>query len=391
MPVSAKGALWDIFCAVVDNFGDIGICWRFSRQLATEHKIPVRLWVDDLHSFQKICPQVDPALPAQHIEGVNVVLWSADTQWQQTTIATVVIEALACTIPEGYQQRMAATTEPVIWLNLEYLSAESWIEDCHGLTSPQAHPLLHKYFFFPGFTARTGGLLQEQHLQQKLAAFRQDKTAQLQFWHQLAIEQPAYYQRKISLFAYSHPQLAELLVQWQQEHSATLCLIPEGALAEQVKQLYPELQQQRQLTAGNLTLRILPFMPQPQYDLLLAACDFNFVRGEDSVIRAHWAGQPFIWQIYRQQEQAHLIKLNAFLARYTTAMPAALQQTITAMFLSWNTESALVADWVAFSSASTEIIQFNRYWQQQLSELGDLSGNLVRFVEKKFIMHRNFS
>ncbi len=38
----------DIFCAVVDNYGDIGVCWRLARQLAHEHGMTVRLWVDDL-------------------------------------------------------------------------------------------------------------------------------------------------------------------------------------------------------------------------------------------------------------------------------------------------------------------------------------------------------
>ena len=47
-----------LFCKVVDNYGDIGICWRLARQLEQEHGIAVTLWVDDLHSFQRICPEV---------------------------------------------------------------------------------------------------------------------------------------------------------------------------------------------------------------------------------------------------------------------------------------------------------------------------------------------
>ena len=50
---------WDVFCAVVDNYGDIGVCWRLSRQLAAEHGIAVRLWVDDLKPFARLCPAVD--------------------------------------------------------------------------------------------------------------------------------------------------------------------------------------------------------------------------------------------------------------------------------------------------------------------------------------------
>lgn len=382
---------WDIFCSVIDNFGDIGICWRLSRQLATEYAISVRLWVDDLISFQKICPDVDPAKVQQEIQGVIVALWSTDTNWQNINPADVVIEALACQIPQMYQQQMLAADRQIIWLNLEYLSAEEWVEDCHGVSSPQGSSLLQKYFFFPGFTPKTGGLLQEQDLQQRLTAFRQDPAAQQIFWRQLQVLHPQQYQQKISLFAYSHQQLDSLLKHWRQARHRTLCLIPEGALADQVKESYPQLKQQLYCAIDNLTLQILPFMPQPQYDYLLTACDVNFVRGEDSVIRAHWAARPFIWQIYRQQENAHLVKLQAFLHRYIAVMPETLKSVINGMFLNWNTEQVMTENWVLFSSKLAEIEQFNLQWRQQLTGLGDLSGNLVRFVEKKFIMPRNFS
>ena len=162
---------WDIFCAVVDNFGDIGICWRLSRQLVAEHGMAVRLWVDDLASFQKICAAVDCTQMQQQLLGVTVRCWSADTDWAKEQVADVVIEALACTIPLAYQQTMAQQSSAPLWLNLEYLSAEPWVEGCHALPSPQPQLALDKYFFFPGFTAATGGLLQERKLQQQAADF----------------------------------------------------------------------------------------------------------------------------------------------------------------------------------------------------------------------------
>ena len=69
-------------------------------------------------------------------------------------------------------------------------------------------------------------------------------------------------------------------------------------------------------TRGALTVRVLPFVPQDDYDRLLWACDVNFVRGEDSFVRAQWAGQPFLWHIYLQDENLHHVKLRAFLQRY---------------------------------------------------------------------------
>ncbi|WP_166840257.1 elongation factor P maturation arginine rhamnosyltransferase EarP [Rheinheimera pleomorphica] len=382
---------WDIFCAVVDNFGDIGICWRLSRQLVAEHGIAVRLWVDDLASFQKICAGVDSTKMQQQLQGVTIRCWSADTDWAKEQVADVVIEALACTIPLAYQQAMAQQSSAPLWLNLEYLSAEQWVEGCHALPSPQPHLPLQKYFFFPGFTAATGGLLQEANLQQQAAAFNTDKMAQQAFWAALGISDSARFTQKISLFGYDHQQIASLLQYWQGAEAEVLCLVPEGALAQQLTLLHPALAATRSLTLGALTLQILPFMPQEDYDKLLWACDINFVRGEDSVIRAHWAAKPFIWQIYRQAEQAHLDKLQAFMQRYCVQMPAELATVVQRFWLDWNTDAELADSWQKFSANCAQIADYNQHWRTQLTANGDLASNLVHFVEKKFIMRRNFS
>jgi uncharacterized repeat protein (TIGR03837 family) len=389
MPATARR--WDIFCAVIDNFGDIGICWRLSRQLAAEHGIAVRLWVDDLASFNKICPQVDVSLAQQNIAGVTIRLWSASTDWQASGVASVVIEALACNVPIPYQQLMAQQDEKPLWLNLEYLSAEAWVESCHALPSPQPHLALDKYFFFPGFTAGTGGLLQEANLQQLGVQFLADASAQQQFWQQLGVNNHGYYQQKISLFAYDHPQIQSLLACWQQPNINTLCLVPEGALANQLMQYYPQLKQYGEQVINTLTLKVLPFMPQNDYDKLLLACDINFVRGEDSVIRAHWAAKPFIWQIYRQAEQVHLDKLNAFMQRYCAQMPEDVADSVQHFWLAWNTDSQLEHSWQKFSAMLPKIAEHNPIWRAALRANGDLASNLVHFVEKKFIMRRNFS
>lgn len=382
---------WDIFCAVIDNFGDIGICWRLSRQLVAEHGIAVRLWVDDLASFHKICPQLDISKTEQCIAGVNIVCWQPETLWQHYDSAAVVIEALACTIPQLYQQRMAQQAVKPLWLNLEYLSAESWIEGCHALPSPQPHLALDKYFFFPGFSAATGGLLQEKQLQPQAAEFMADAAAVQQFWRQLGVAKPWQYQQKISLFAYDHPKLDTLLKCWQHQPLTTLCLVPEGILANQLKAVYPALIQQDELVFDKLTLKLLPFMAQDDYDKLLNVCDINFVRGEDSIIRAHWAAKPFIWQIYRQAEQAHLDKLSAFMQRYCALMPADAAEVLQQFWLAWNTDKALADSWQKFSAFLLQIADYNQQWRTALTANGDLASNLVHFVEKKFIMRRNFS
>ncbi|MCF4009452.1 elongation factor P maturation arginine rhamnosyltransferase EarP [Rheinheimera sp. UJ63] len=382
----AQQQRWDIFCAVVDNFGDIGICWRLSRQLVAEHGLAVRLWVDDLVSFQRLCPAIDPNLTEQQQAGVLICHWQVQTPWQSTTPGTVVVEALACTIPFAYQQQMAQQAVKPLWLNLEYLSAESWIEACHTMASPQPQLPLIKYFFFPGFSEKTGGLLCEQGRIAQLSAFQQDALAQQHFWQQLGISLTDENTLKVSLFAYTQQALGSLLALWQEYDRPVLCVIPLGALADQAKQLLPGLSLEQPWQAGSLTVHLLAFLPQPQYDYLLSACDINFVRGEDSVIRAQWAAKPFIWQIYRQAEQAHIDKLSAFLARYTAEFPAELASVVQKLHLQWNTEQDVQHSWQDFALVSSQIAQLNQLWRNKLESFGDLASNLVRFAEKKIIM-----
>lgn len=139
---------WDLFCRVIDNYGDIGFCWRLSRQLTTEYGLAVRLWVDDLASLQRICPSVDPHQTFQQRCGVQINHWT--DPFPDIIPADVVIEAYGCELPEKYIQAMlpshSRSRQPV-WINLEYLSAESWVEEYHGLCSPHPRLPLTKYFF----------------------------------------------------------------------------------------------------------------------------------------------------------------------------------------------------------------------------------------------------
>ena len=299
-----------IFCSVVDNFGDIGICWRLARQLAHEHQWQVQLYVDDLVSFAKICPQVKVDAPRQRILDIQVSHWNAElvaswqvdsspqqpqrdlpqqsqsqqshsqnTQLPELATPDLVIEALACTVPEGYLRQVARQNPQALWLNLEYLSAEDWVEGCHGLPSPQSVVPLTKYFFFPGFTSATGGLLREQSIVRQAQNLQQDSEGQRNFWQQLGIDDAHEYQLRISLFAYGQANIASWLTKIAQQGPKTLMLVPSGVLAQQLCVIYPELNSQtgqKRLELGQLTLVLMSFIAQPDYDLLLACCDINF-------------------------------------------------------------------------------------------------------------------
>lgn len=382
----------DIFCTVIDNFGDIGICWRLSRQMATEQGIAVTLWVDDLQSFQRICPEIDPKRLQQSLHGVLIRLWSVEfPALTADEFPDMLIEALACSVPSCYLMQFSALRPDAIWLNLEYLSAEDWVHGCHGLASPQAGIPLAKYFFFPGFTAQTGGLLREHGVVDSLRKFSQDRAAQQQFWHAAGIADAMDYSLKISLFCYQQQAIAEFVQQLQQQPQSVLLLVPEGVVAEQLRALWPELQSHNALTLGSLKIQILQFLPQPQYDFLLAACDLNFVRGEDSVIRAHWAGKPMIWQIYRQQDQAHQVKLQAFLDKYLRDAPSSVATLLRQFHLRWDLEQPVSELLPLLIENIQEISNYQVQWQQFLMLQQDLVTNLVRFAENKFIMPRNFS
>jgi uncharacterized repeat protein (TIGR03837 family) len=370
-----------IFCKVVDNFGDIGICWRLARQLHGEHGVAVTLWVDDLASFRRICPEVDVAAAAQVVQGVSVRHWRGqDDDYAPSDIADIVIEFFACDIPPRYIEAMAQRTPRPVWLNLEGLTAEEWVEGCHRLPSMHPRLKLTKHFFFPGFTAQTGGLLCEAGLESERESFLQQPQEVGAFLRGLGLADADIDAFKVSLFCYPHAPVAELFAAWQGGSEKLACLVPEGVAAEAVEAfLGAPARARTAATNGALTVRVLPFVPQPDYDRLLWACDLNFVRGEDSWVRAQWAGKPFVWHIYPQDENLHHKKLKAFLNRYAPDI-ASLQD----FMLHWNGAQPARADWPALWSAlladRAPIEARSGEWQARMLKNGDLASNLLAFA-----------
>lgn len=387
----------DLFCAVVDNYGDIGVCWRLARQLVQEHGCAVRLWVDDLAAFHRLCPEIGTQLQQQTAAGVDILRWDRDAtalpaQWVP---GDVVIEAFACDLPQGVLDAMARQPRPPVWLNLEYLSAEPWVREHHAMASPHPRLPLVRHFFFPGFEPGTGGLIHETGLEQQQRDFETGTAGRQRLWHQLGIAPPPPDAQLISLFAYANRALPMLLEQWRTSPRPVVCLVPEGLAATQIGQLLGAAQPTLPSTAdatrraagwqsGNLTILPIPFVRQERYDELLWACDINFVRGEDSFVRAQWARKPFIWQIYPQADDAHLQKLEAFLSRYTTLLPAREAEIVRDTWRAWNDPVHHRAlDWSAFQAALAAQRTAAAAWATQLLALGDLAANLVGFCENR--------
>src|SRR5450830_781501 len=213
-----------LFCKVVDNYGDIGICWRFARQLAHEHGIAVNLWVDDLVSFKRLCPDVRTDRVAQIVDGIDVTHWrDQNGVFAPQEIADIVIEFFGCDIPPGYIARMAQRDTRPLWFNFEGLSAEEWVEGCHTLPSPHPSYSLTKYFFFPGFTNKTGGLMVERDLRHQRQQFLQDPAQVATFLSGLGVTNAEQDNLKISLFCYPHAPLTSLFTTWTNGNTRCSC------------------------------------------------------------------------------------------------------------------------------------------------------------------------
>ncbi|OLU31062.1 hypothetical protein BVH03_09235 [Pseudomonas sp. PA15(2017)] len=367
---------WDIFCRVVDNYGDIGVTWRLARQLVAEQGAEVRLWVDDLAALARICPQADADSDCQPLSGVEVRHWAP--AWQAVEPADVVIEAFACDLPAGYVAAMAARTRPVLWLNLEYLSAESWVEGCHGLPSMQGSGL-QKFFFFPGFTTGTGGLLRESGLLAARDRLQESAEARARFLASLGVI-PGAGTRLVSLFAYENAALAGWLDALASADTPTHLLVPEGRILGDLQRWAGlPLEPGQVIRRGALSVQLLPFMQQEQYDALLWCCDLNLVRGEDSFVRAQWAGRPLVWHIYPQQDDAHLEKLDAFMALYCQGLSGEAQAALRAVWQAWNVGEDMAPGWAAWLQCADELAAHAHGWARRQAVRADLAAALVQF------------
>ena len=357
----------DIFCRVVDNFGDIGVAWRLARQLSLEYSIRVRLIVDDLKSMHALVPEVIDERALQMVDGVEIVAWRDSTPINNP--AALVIEAFACELPADFLSAMAEVQPRPTWINLEYLSAEPWVAAHHLMPSP--HPVLPltRHFYFPGFSADTGGLLCENSLM-----VARDTTAFGSHAHR----------PKILVFGYENAPVEALCDVVLKVGNGFAINVVESELLE-------KLQHRRGFPGENtpngapvLEFGIVPFVPLAEFDLLLWQHDILFVRGEDSFVRAQWAARPFIWHAYPQAESAHLAKLNAFLDLYCEHLDAPAARALRALWLAWNTPSPgnVAQAWQAFVAHLPVLNAHALEWAKSLRAMPDLASQLLSFRAK---------
>jgi uncharacterized repeat protein (TIGR03837 family) len=377
---------WDIFCSVVDNYGDVGVAWRLSRQLVSEHGIAVRLWVDNLRSLSRIEPAVDPVQSENVCEGVAVHRWIRGGEDAPDAVADVVIDAFGCGIPGSWEIAMARRAPAPAWIVLEYLSAESWVDSRHGLPSPHPATGLARRFYFPGFTPASGGLLRERELFTRRDAFRADGAAQNAFWSKLGVTRPADEGIVVSLFCYPGAPVSSLLDAWASGDRPVVCLVPEGVATTALDRWADGTALPRGLAIarGELLVARIPFLAQQDYDRLLWVSDLNFVRGEDSFVRAQWAARPFVWNAYPQSANAHAPKLDAFLDRYEADLATRTAAALRSFSMAWNSVAAsgpdVGAGWPALVEALPALDERASAWAQALARQTDLASALVKFA-----------
>ena len=366
----------DLFCQVIDNYGDIGVCWRLARQLAAEHGCEVRLIIDDLHAFRVIAPEIDRGLTRQSLLGVEVVAWSAA---DALIPFDVVIEAFACNPPARYVEAMAVRSPRPVWINLEYLSAEAWVDEIHGMASRHQRLPLTKYFFCPGFTEASGGVIRERDGSPlDSLPFKGRAGVGMAFGLATAhktpnpiplLASPLKGEEPLHVLAFAYPYAPVYALTQAFANAGVFTTV---TLAAPISQSSRDWQ-----TADPV--------PQTEFDALLAQFDFLIVRGEDSFVRAQWAAKPFLWHIYPTDDGAHLIKLDAWLDRYCDALDAnasAAYRAASHAFNSATSDGAQSAPYELLAQNMSALATHALRWRDTLMLQTDLATRLVEFAGK---------
>ncbi len=317
----------DIFCRCIDNFGDAGVAYRFAKEFkAARPECRVRLFIDNLYTLQAIERGIDPAKDVQELDSITYIhiYKEFDPVESGLGVADVLVEAFACDIPEKVFRTALNGSKLII--NLEYLTAEDWVEEYHLFESLLGGGSVRKFFFLPGFRETTGGLI----VNSKLKALREggglDRLAVINGvvgGFGMSIE-PDDDTLVGTVFTYERG--FDTLLSDLAEFGRDTLLIVFGeksrlgmvAALERLSGAAP-----RGGSAGrhggarrvykNVSILYAPFIPQHDYDALLCCADFNLVRGEDSLARAVLSGKPFIWHAYIQAEKHQCVKAEALL------------------------------------------------------------------------------
>lgn len=398
----------DILCKVVDNYGDIGVVYRLARALTElDPSLKLRLVVDDLEAFHRLCPRVNPAATSQSVDGWTVVRWDSGDPSFAVETPRRVIECFACGRPPWFEDLLFDETDPTprLIVDLEYLTAEPWAEEFHLLPSATRSRRVRKVLFMPGFAPGTGGLIQDRGTLELRAASRDPSraaSARRALLERLpgltpsgdgpaSIGGRAPTEDRLWILVFSYegdfgPILRDLASLAQER--PLLVLVAPGRSSgptldawEALRRPFPVLE--------------LPFLDQETWDGVLLLSDFSIVRGEESLSRAVLGGRPFLWHAYPQEKKHHLVKVRALLDRMRPHFRAA---GFGATDLGAADRGALERLFLAFNDPDTEVPEglFGRVlrdstrsggtgesftsWSEAVLSLGNLAAALLTFL-----------
>ncbi|MFC3874839.1 elongation factor P maturation arginine rhamnosyltransferase EarP [Neisseria musculi] len=380
-PTESPPVCW-LFCTVIDNFGDIGVSWRLAQMLNRELGRQVHLWTDNPQALRVLCPDL-PAPPCVY-QNIHIRLWNSDRAagLESAPPPDTVIETFACNLPPNAIAAIAANRP--LWLNWEYLSAETSNERLHALPSPQPNGL-QKYFWFMGFSEKSGGLLREQDYTERSRFNTAQWRARLLLPEKTAPEW--------LLFGYESPVWAQWLEMWRQSGQPITLLLSGGQIADSLKTSaaipHHALQQAGDMfQTACVTLIRIPFVPQHDFDRLLHLSDGLIVRGEDSFVRAQFAAKPFFWHIYPQEEATHIEKLHAFWNQTYACYPAAVRNAHRILSDELNGATVLtaaqrLAAWQTLQSRHANWRKSVSDWQKHLFSQPSAIEKLAKFKQRR--------
>ena len=375
-----------VFVRVIDNWGDVGVGWRLCMQLACSFPWRVRLWIDDVAALGKLVLAAELAAVQ---DAVMVEKWSDEDsvslRLAQLADPVMVIETFGCDLPSPVLRRMQQC-QP-LWLNWEYLTAEDWAVDLQAMPSLQGNGLA-KYFWFMGIDQQSGGLLREANYLSRRNEFLQQPCLQQAFKQQYGL--PLEHVGQLWLiFAYTSERWAEWLSMWRGAnepmtlwlagHEVADSLRAAGVIAADALQQVGDTFELEQVTMVRI-----PFVPQSAFDNLLWLADGAIVRGEDSFVRALWAGLPFLWHIYQQEEAVHLQKLDAYWHKASINWPASVREAVLALSADLNggehlSESLRLRLWQNLRSEWQNWVNAASTWSDSLHLHSSAMERLARF------------
>lgn len=324
-----------ILCKVVDNYGDIGVVYRLAKAMSeAEPEARLILLVDDLAAFRCLCPEVDPGLDEQEVRGWKVLRWERPWAGFLRERPRLVIEAFSCGRPDWFEDILFDPSDPGLRhiVDLEHLTAEDYAAELHRMPSITRSSLVKKWFFMPGFSDRTGGLIVDRdfvrsRLRFSGKALREAERAAL--LSELGLP-PAPAETWVSVFGYERDfrRVAADLAAFGRERSVR-AFAASGKSQACFRAAW-------EATGRAFPADFPPFLPQERWDRLLLACDFSIVRGEESFSRLALSGRPFLWQAYPQAEAHQLVKVRAFLARIKPYLPPRGFASLEELFIAYN-------------------------------------------------------